>query len=557
MASREDRRALCEKRRSYYNFGQNGDAKARHNILKAHIGLVSSMLYAPDGLTYSLAAPAAADDKEIERVTALQDTWNQDIQDDGLVDIFAEAVTWSLVFDTMIIKQGWNDVTKQQFGTLIEPYSFGVFRESLTDFAAQPALCQAYTIDYDEACERLKRAGRPQDIEKLTRASDDIDLGLPRVVSQLIVAATQGSGVSGPLQGSIDADYAPTPTYRAKETAPICPFYDVWVWDSDRGDYREFEVIGPNIVLTDSLKTIEAVKQANGSKAGRDYASDTNFFLAKEHPFTPVTPYKMLLYFWGDSHCEDLIPLQDWASERLAQIADILDKQADPAKSFSGAMGIDDEKFGALGGAGTWVADAAPGFKVESLAPQMPEDLFREYDAIGGLFLEASGLTEVVAGKGTGGARGGKQGKQLQITGGGRIRRVATGLEKPLVRIGDLGLRLKAKNDDEAIKTPGGEEFVAAQIDHTYTMRVAGHSHSPLFTMETEEQATLLLKAKAADQEMYIRMLNTPFKNELLHSLRKRQKAEAQKHQQEMAANGGNPPPPQAPPKEKKPPAQE
>lgn len=534
MASRHERQGMYEKRRRYYNFGQNNMAKARHNRIKAHVGLVSSFLFDPAGLNYSMAAPRNADDIEIAKITALQDSWNQDIQDDGIGDVFAEAVTWAVVMDTMVIKQGWNDVSKQQFATPITPDQFGVFRESITDFSAQPAFVQAYVIDYDEACERLVRAGRKGDIPLLTAASPSEDMGLPRVITQLVIAATGGSNLSGNIQGEVNPDYEPSPTFMARETAPLCSFYNVWVWDSDRNDYREFDVIEPNICISDSLDTINAIKKANG-KQGRDYASDTNFFLPKENPFTCVSPFGMLNYFWGDCHLEDLIPLQNWSEERLAQVEDILNQQADPSKVFSGFMGIDDEKFGALGSGDNWVADATPGAKVDRLFPQMPPDLFAEYDRIGGLFLEASGLTEIVAGKGTGGARGGKQNKQMQITGGGRIRRVAVGLEKPLVRIGDLGVKLKMKNDDEPIKLDNKEvtEFLPAQASRDFTMRVAGHSQSPLFTMETEELATLLLKAKAADQEMFIRMLNPPFKESLLHSLRARQKAEAAMRQQQ------------------------
>jgi hypothetical protein len=528
MDSREERREMYEKRRRYYNYGQNVEEKCKHNRLKAHIELVSSFLFSPDGLHYSMAAQSAADDGEIARVTALQDSWNQDVQDDGIADEFAQAVTWSLNFDTMIVKQGWNDITKQQFMTLIDPYDFGVLRESVTDPASQQAFVQAYVIDYDEACERLLRAGRPGDIAKLKEASPETDTGLPHAVSQLVIAATGGMNLSGNVQGQVNPNYEPVPTYRAREMAPCCPFYNVWVWDSDQNDYREFEVIEPDIIISDSLKTIDAIKKAQGPK-GRDYASNSNFFLPKENPFTLVTPFKMLKYIWGDSHIEDLIPLQCWSNQRLDQINELLEKQYDPAKVFSGFMGLDDEKFGALGGPGSWVADAAPGAKVDELKPQMPEDLFKEYDQIGNLMLEASGLTETVAGKGTGGARGGKQAKQMQITGGGRIRRVALGLEKPLVRIGDIGVKLKMKNDDDEIKSPTGEEFVASQLNQVnYTMRVAGHSHSPLFTMETEELATLLLKARALDQEGFVRMLNPPMQGAILHSLHKRQAAEAE-----------------------------
>lgn len=211
MASREDRRSMYEKRRRYFNYGQNAEKKARHNRLKSHIGLVASFLFSPDGLSYSVSAPRNAEENEIEKITALQDSWNQDVYDDGLGDVFAEAVTWSIVMDTMVIKQGWNDVSKQQFATLVTPDSFGVFRESVTDFSTQPAFVHAAVIDYDEACERLVRAGKPGDIEKIGQASDEKDLGLPSPLKQLIIAATGGNNLSGNIQGEVNPSYDPSP----------------------------------------------------------------------------------------------------------------------------------------------------------------------------------------------------------------------------------------------------------------------------------------------------------------------------------------------------------
>lgn len=149
MTSREERRTLYEKRRRYYLFGQNTEAMVRHNRMYNHIGLVSSFLFSPDGFQYAIAAPRDADDTEIQMMTALQDSFNQDVQDDGIGDVLAEAVSWSLVYDTMIVKQGWNDISKQQFITKVQPWMFGVFRESLEDLAQQPAMVHAYVIDYD------------------------------------------------------------------------------------------------------------------------------------------------------------------------------------------------------------------------------------------------------------------------------------------------------------------------------------------------------------------------------------------------------------------------
>jgi hypothetical protein len=55
-------------------------------------------------------------------------------------------------------------------------------------------------------------------------------------------------------------------------------------------------------------------------------------------------------------------------------------------------------------------------------------------------------------------------------------------------------------------------------------MRIAGHSHSPLFSDESKETAALLFKAQAIDQEMLIRLLNPPGRDNMIFALRERVK---------------------------------
>ena len=64
-------------------------------------------------------------------------------------------------------------------------------------------------------------------------------------------------------------------------------------------------------------------------------------------------------------------------------------------------------------------------------------------------------------------------------------------------------------------------------IPEKWTMRIAGHSHSPLFVDEGRELAAALFKANAIDREMLIRLLNPPQRDNMIFALRERIKAEA------------------------------
>lgn len=528
MASSMDRRKMYEKRFRYYMFGQNSQEKVRFNRLKSHIHLIGSFLYSSDSVAYDVAAPPNADPETISRFQSAEDEWNEVFRDSGLADVFADALDWSIVYDSMIIKSGWNDEMSSNFGHIIDPGSFGVFHEETSDFASQPAICHSYMLDYDDAVERLIRAGLRDKLPSLVTASAaDSDHGLPAVLTNLMITSSTGTNVQNNITGTINPNYEPSPLFQARVDREVVRWYETWIWDTNAADYRIFHSTDPDILVSDSRKTIDAIKQSGSEKIKVKYASDTNFFLPKENPFTVITPYRLYNYFFGDCHLEDLIPLQNWSNERLVQIDEILQKQTDPAKVFSGFMGLEDEKAGALGGAGTWVADSMPGAKVEELKPEMPGDLFAEFNEIGGLFMEQSGLTQSVAGKGDKNVRSHGQLKELQITGGGRVRRTAIGIEKSLVRLGDIGLRLYAKNCDERLVDKTGGEFTVSQIiDQKWSMTVAGHSHSPLFTSETKGLAATLLKARAIDQERFIRLMRPPGMGNMIHELRDRTKAQ-------------------------------
>jgi hypothetical protein len=302
-------------------------------------------------------------------------------------------------------------------------------------------------------------------------------------------------------------------------------------------DYAVFvKVEGIDGVLSDSRETVEAMEKKAGKKPD-EFSGNGNLFLPGEHAFIHIRPYYLYNYFWGRAHSDQLIPLQDWTNERLQQIADILEKQVDPAKVFSGFMGLGDEKAEALGGPGSWVMEQIPGASVQELAPKMPEDLFVEFQQIGHIFLEASGLTETVTGQGAEGVRGGGHAKHLAMTGSGRIKKVAVSLEQPLSKCGEIGIKLVQKNSKERLTTDTGQELVAALVaERNLRIRVAGHSHSPLFSDETKESAALLFKSEAIDREMLIRVLNPPNADNMIHALRKRVKAEQEEAKRKEAA---------------------
>jgi hypothetical protein len=479
----------------------------------------------------------------VKQAIALQDEWNDDFQDDGLSDIVAEAIPWSLVYDTMLIKQGWNEARESQFAELVPPQNFGVYDESIPDLNSQQAFCHTYFLDWHDAAQRLIRAGRGSDLPRVSVENRPFVSPFPDLLNRMIISATGGSNLQGNVIGQVNPSFTPLADYQPKVDKPMVRFNELWAWDDECQDYRIFHMAEPDILISDSKKTISALLAASKFKSKNKeseklYKTDTNYFLPKDHPFTPIRPYTKYNYFWGKSHVDALIPLQDWMNERLDQIADILERQAYPPKVGSGFLGLTDEKMEAFGGADTYLFDQMPQAKVEELHPAMPPDLFADFNQINNLFLEASGLTEVLSGRGDQGVRSRQHAQELKKTGGGRIKRTALKLEPSLVRIGDVGLKLKFKNDDTPIKPEADEkghteEFLPVQIASDIHMRIEGHSHSPLFGDEARELASLMMKAQAISKEMFVRMLNPPNRDNILHA----QRAEAKQKKALLAAH--------------------
>lgn len=542
LDSREERSRLYDRRQRYFLFGTNTHENCRYNRLYSHLDLVAAFLYSADNANYNIAAPLNSPDPIVAQASALGDYWNQKFRDSGIAYQYATALLWSLVYDTMIVKLGWNDTRDKLFAKLVKPSSFGVYDESEPDFEAQEAFVHVYRLHYDEACIRLIRAGMKDRIKDLGVVIGSGLDDLPQVLQNLILTSQGSTNLSANIMGQAPFNIEVN-RYQAKSNIPTIEFHELWVWDSIAEDYAIFIIAKPDIILSDSRETIEKLQDKSKDKSKIKYESQSNTFLHELTPFVPITPFPMLDYFWGEAHVERLIPLQDWSSERLNQIAEILEMQADPSKVFSGFMGLSDEKAAAFGGPGSWVIDSIPGAKVEPLSPKMPDDIFAEFQAIGHIFLEASGLTETVTGKGESGVRGRGHAKQLATTGSARIRKTAVNLEPSLVGLGDVAIRLLQHNDDDyEITTFDGQTFIAKQFaaDH-WSMRIAGHSHSPLFVDDGRELAALLLKSGAIDREMFIRLLHPPEHDTMIAALRKRSQMEAREralHPEGQKPNG-------------------
>ena len=549
LSTREQRNRVYDWRERYYLFGTTGYEPSRYNRLESHIDLVTSFLYAPDHAFYHIAADRNAKDEEIQKAISLQDDFNDDFQSSGISDAIMDAIPWSLVYDTMIGKLGWNRDRGNLFCEIIPPHNFGVYRERITDLESQSAFTHTYFMEYQQACARLMFAGHEDWIPRLKVVYQDSISPMPEMLNRMIIAGTGGSNLAGTVFGQVNPDYTQSATYQAQSEVPVVRFTELWVWDDSYTDWRVFNILEPDLVFGDSVKWNESRMKATRNaeelfgrldKMGKS-PSKSNPFFPDIQPFFKIQAYRKHDYFWGKAHIDALIPLQEWMLERLDQIADILEKQANPPRVGSGFLGLSEEKMAAFGGADSYIFEQLPNAKVEELAPNMPPDIFAEFREITQMFLEASGLTDVMAGRSEQGVRSRQHASELKKTGSGRIKKAALALESALVKCGEVGLKLKMAHDDKPLRWGPDEKgeshpFLACDVTDV-TMSIDGHSHSPLFGDESRELAFAFRKVDAIDNEQLIRMTNPPGRDSLLHSLQKRERQKKQLAERLRAEN--------------------
>ena len=535
LSSLPERTRVYEWREKYFLFGTQGYEQAKYNKLASHIDLVASFLYAPDHAFFHIAADPNSPDIEVEKARILQDDFNDDFQS-GISDNIMEAIQAALVYEAMIVKGGWNRDRGNWFVELVPPHNFGVYRESITDLESQSCFAHTYFMEYQQACGKLMLAGHEDWIPRVKVTHTDAISPFPQMLQRMIISGTGGSNLAGTIFGQVNPDYSPYPNYQPKSEVPLVRFTELWAWDDTHTDWRVFHLLEPDLLIGDSKTTIEAYKKATRNvhylygklETMGITPSECNPFFPDEQPFRVIRPYGKHNYFWGMAHIDALIPLQEWYLERLDQVSDILERQAYPPRVGSGFQGLAEEKLAAFGGPDTYLFDMLPQAKVEELAPDMPADMFAEIREISNLFLEASGLTEVMAGRSEQGVRSRQHASELKKSGAGRIKKAALAIESPLVGIGEIGLKLKMAHDDKKLRAHDEEkdkyqEFYACDVKDV-RMRIDGHSHSPLFGEESRELAVILRRSQAIDNEDFIRMLDPPSRDALLHSLHKRER---------------------------------
>jgi hypothetical protein len=518
FASREERKNFYASLRMIYLFGseagqlQNGDV----NKIYPAIDLLASFLYAQETTRFAVSFGKSASSENHIRAATINDAINDEWLNSNADFVANEAVKWSLVYNTMIVKMVVR--APDQHPTLINPHNFGVLREDLPGLDRQEACCVQYQVTKSDLETQLEGHPRKDEIMSGVSASPANDFSeFKSPVERLIISAGPGTGnpnVTGEISNPSDYTFG----YEPKTEVDMVRMYEVYVYNDDTKDFQIVTVAYPGVIVFD--------RPAEG------------MWLKNELPFVKFTPNPLPDYFWGKSEVESLAGLQkrrEWLNGTLRKL---LALNAAPPKALMGDgwTGIIDEKWAALDEPNSVISIDNPNAKAQEFRPEIPADLWREFSYNDEQFLEQLGLSNVLMGRGEHGVRSNSQTKSLATLGSSRSKKRALVIEDSLEKLATLYLKVMRRYDPNHYEDDDKKPFVMSQVEDNFVVKVDAHSNSPLFTDDQRQLAGELLQAKAIDRKRYLQLLNPPMLATLIKDLETKiepgEQAGAQKQQQ-------------------------
>ena len=523
--------------RHYYLYGcsPEGD-QTPYNKIDPIVDTLTAFLYSADSTRFSGHLSPETPVQEWEKIEPIGKALNNEWLNTGSDQLFSQALDWSMVYNSMFIKSVV--VGSSPVPYVVDPHCLGVYREDIVGLDRQEAIAHRYYITKSQLEADLeKHPSRDRIIASLApkpmRQRDEMPEGLRRIIVTNLAGVsplTPGNQLTG--NGSILTNERIS--YVPGIAADMVEMTELWIRDDGlNGDYRTVTLAEGEVVIYDR----------------------ENIFVPREQPFTQVCPMPMHGYFWGASFTGKIIGLQNWRNIRVDEIQRMLALQAKPPTALTGFTGMADETDFALNRPGGVLNNTDPMGKVERYDKPVPGDLWQDVAQIDEMFMEAAGLSPVLMGRGESGVRSGRQTSELSRLGSSRTKKRALAVEDNLETLATKMFKAMRKYDATEYLTvpskPDGKpvKFIFKQAPDDLTIRVDGHSNSPLFVEDQKQVAAGLAEAKAIDRASLIEMVNPPGKEVLLEKLKgieaKEQAAAkaSQQHelQMEQAKHSGKP----------------
>ena len=530
LASRARRMEQYAQWRNYFFFGTSGsESPSPWNLLYAHLDTVSAFLYASDSTRFSVRMGSKAQKSDRRRTSAFAKRIMEEWGGSNADLIYEMGVLWALIYDTTIIKHIRRGGTVLPF--MIDPACFGVYREDVPMLDRQEAFVHVYYMTKTDLEKRIALHPNKADILKAavdSFAKKDIPSGTPPLIDRVVLTSGMpGVGSSPNITGEANVTLSSIPDYTAQLDVPVIEMQELYVWNDAEDDYQVCTLASESVVVFDRPNIF--------LPRSRDFEG--------EHGFVQICPNPLPDYFWGQSECSKLAPVQDKLNARMEDIENLEGKQVDPPGAWGG-MGIAEDKMAGFNIRGTQLAIDDPNFKHVTFEPNIPEHIYQSIDRFQAHMDVISGLPNVVQGKGEAGVRSAGHAGKLLTVGSARPKKRALIIEKSL----ELGATLFGKclyvDEDEELYDEDDKPFIPAQMSSHFFVDVDAHSNSPVFMENNRDLAAMLLQSRSITRERFIQMLKPPMEEELLRDMKEKivpgeQAAARAQMEAEAAKNAG------------------
>jgi hypothetical protein len=544
-------------RGNYYNqlylSGAIDGSTSTFNKTNVHISNLSSYLYSPVELRFSLKPEDPTQPDQRAMASGASSLLHRELRR-GNVDMAIDDVTvQSLIKGKAFLQLLYTDTGFEPY--VLMPELMGVLREDLPMLDRQeafffstyltPGQFELLVANHPDRDELLRKAKRYAMAPNQITAPDNIN-----VLKTIVQGGGWGtSPVRGPDQsanpnrGIVDWLTAPEPQFAPEVLQSLLRLDEIWVQDAEMGDWTTLQTVGDDMVIEGKYihRNLFADPMYITDKELLKRSKDTNP-LAGHHPFIEFCPNPIHNYFWGRSEVFNVALLQLALNARIDGINALLRRQEDPPYKFTGSKNINQTILAKLKKPGGFFSDSDPTAKVESLAPELPGDLWGDVHELERRFDEMGGFTATMQGRGEAGVRARAQAETLIRTGSPRFKTRALRIERAIEETGGLMLdTLKARytrkvaawakpSADELAAAPQSWwknfwvapapgmkriEFLMADIPPEWSVRVDSHSSSPAFSYESKELAFALAKSGAIGAEDLIMLTHPPHEEAL------------------------------------------
>jgi hypothetical protein len=552
-----ERQARGAAYRNLYLTGDLGGKTQTFPLVFAYIDNLSSYLYSQAELMFSISPGRRAGPRDRALCKAGESVLGEYIHTSALPELIDDAVVWSLVKGASFVQLLWTERGLTPY--LVQPEKLGVLHEYKQNLDREmEAFYHAYWLTPDAFSDMVATHPKRTKLMKSVRAyygpekdnRPDGASGFPIVAGGLYPYRAAGSGQQpAPRNQAMWLD-GPQAVLSPRLVSHLIAMKELWVWDSARNDWTTIVLAGPDCVVEGEL----AHRNIFAEQPGGPRDPDRNNPLAGRHPFIKFCPNKLDEYFWGRSEFCNVGQLQRALNNRINGINQMMRKQENPPRVFSGAgVSTNQQAYAKLNRPGGYLSERAPQLKIEPLVQPVPADTWQSVHEMRDMFHEMAGLPPTMRGQGESGVRAQGHAETLLRTGSPRIIDRSLSIERSVEDCGELGLDIiktkvpdtqvawvkeadagpfkEIKLDPEIFEPPApglhGIEFQMFHLPETAKVRLDGHSSSPAFVREARQLAFDLLKVGVLSPEQLAERVNIPDAESVVSDLERREAEKA------------------------------